>query len=118
MATITLLLQAAPHQSYRSAQALRYAKAAHAAGHQILQVFFYGDGVFHAHSQRQPVASAQADDIVSAWQQWSAASQVPLQVCETLLEDFGVDGKVAGFSAHGLLSFAEAASRSDRCIQF
>lgn len=119
MVTISLCIQQSPQHGH-SHHALRYARAAVAAGHKLQQVFFYQAGVLHA------LASQRDDDKISAWVEFSRQHQVPLVVCHTVAEHYGMHAGVdkesanlnPAFDAAGLTEFLVALSESDKVVQF
>lgn len=84
-----------------AAKALPFAKAAVIAGHDITQVFFYGDGIFCANSDWQSVCST-------------------LLVCSTSVYKRGVskENLMIGFQISGLGQFMQALQDADRYMIF
>lgn len=62
-----------------SANALRFTQAALAAGHQIICVFFYQDGVYNSTDLSLPASDEQ--DVITHWKQLATLHQVPLVNC-------------------------------------
>ena len=61
-----IVVHAAPYSSEGCLSALKFTQAAIAAGHEVLRVFFYHDGVYAANKL---IAPPQDEiDIVSGWQ--------------------------------------------------
>lgn len=74
-----LAVHGAPYASEASATALRFARAAITAGHEVARVFFYHDGVHSASS----IAVAPQDDVspLAGWAELADAHGVELAVC-------------------------------------
>ncbi|MEX1222540.1 MAG: sulfurtransferase complex subunit TusD [Idiomarina sp.] len=119
MATISLCIQQSPQLGH-SYHALRYARAAIANGHQLQQIFFYQAGVLHA------LASQHNAQHTADWIAFSHTHQVPLVVCHTVAELYGIHAAVDGgqsnlnpaFDAAGLTEFLVAINQSDKVVQF
>jgi tRNA 2-thiouridine synthesizing protein D len=95
----TIVLHAAPYTSQASLSALRFAQASLAAGHEIVRVFFYYDGV---HNTNEFSAAPQDElDLVEAW--------------STLLQEHGIDAVTCVSSSikRGIIDTREA-RRHDR----
>lgn len=90
----TIVLHAAPYTSQASLSALRFAQAALAAGHEIVRVFFYYDGVHN--SNEFSVAPQDEFDLVKAW--------------SSLLQTHGIDAVTCVSSAmkRGIVDEREA----------
>lgn len=121
MASFTCLIQHSPWQGQHSYSAYQFCKAAIAQGHQIRQVFFYGDGVAHGHSATH--ISGDELNMQQRWLELGQQHQVPLVVCATVAARHGLDeahsGALAvGFHAGGLAEYTEAVVLSDRLVQF
>ncbi|RUO33310.1 sulfurtransferase complex subunit TusD [Aliidiomarina soli] len=127
MASITCLIQHSPEQGHHSYSAYKFCQAAVAKGHQIKQVFFYGDAVHHGNALAHQ--SADEQDVRQLWQSLASNHQFPLVICATVaarhgivaagdLKDFS-DGNLApGYHAGGLAEYMEAVATSDRLVQF
>lgn len=119
MTSFTCLIEHAPNQGQHSYSALQFCQAAIAQGHQVEQVFFYGDAVSHGHAHVDIPS-----DEVNMQQRWQAFAQehaVPLVVCATVASRHGVADGVnlaSGFIASGLTDYMEAVVNSDRLVQF
>ncbi|NDL64512.1 sulfurtransferase complex subunit TusD [Enterobacteriales bacterium SAP-6] len=103
----------------QASSALQFAQALLAAGHRIISVFFYQDGVYNANRLTSPAGDEV--DIVRAWRQLGADHQVPLDVCVSAALRRGVTdaGNLQpGFTLSGLGALAQAALECDRFIQF
>ena len=86
--------------------ALHFAEAVLAAGHTVLRVFFFKDGVLNA-------VGEQADN-------WSALQQQGLELvcCITSAQKRGIASLPPAFSSGGLGLYAEAVSQCDKVIHF
>lgn len=122
MASFTCLLQHAPHQGHHSYSALQFCEAALRQGHEIRQVFFYGDAVQHGNALLQ-IPSDELN-MQMRWQAFAKEHQVPLVICATVgarqgVTEEGQGANLAGhFHAGGLAEFTEATAQSDRLVQF
>jgi tRNA 2-thiouridine synthesizing protein D len=77
----SILITAAPYTSQASCSAYHFAKAVIAKNHQILQVFFYQDGVNHANNLIYiPTDELQ---IITLWQKLAEQHQFELAICST-----------------------------------
>jgi len=124
-----LQLHASPYASSAGLDAYCFIQAALQAGHQILQVFFYKDGIYHAFRYAQA-----PDDEIQITRRWSALAeqhQIDLVVCISAAQRRGLlcadearrqgklDQDVApGFRIAGLGQWLEASLQADRCIVF
>jgi tRNA 2-thiouridine synthesizing protein D len=81
-----LIVLDAPGSGAASASALRFARAAMAAGHAVRQVFFHADGV---HAAAPADAIAGEPDPESGWRALADAG-VPLLACTTAMVRRGV----------------------------
>lgn len=124
----TLLVTAAPHQE-NAWQALQFARAVLARGHQLPRVFFYGDGVTHGSSLLQPPQDEA--DVAAGWRELAAQQPMELVVCVAAALKRGVmDADTAareekpvanlapGFLVSGLGQLAEAMLEADRLVSF
>lgn len=112
---IDLLVQSAPLGLGASCNALRFAKAALAAGHAIGRVFFYQDAV--------AIGNRFLDDERDLRVEWVALSNdggFELAVCVAAAARRGVVGDTLadGFVIVGLGQLIEAMERSDRLVSF
>lgn len=62
-----------------SVNALRFSQAVLLAGHQIICVFFYQDGVYNSTDLSLPASDE--NDVISDWKQLAQSHQVPLVNC-------------------------------------
>lgn len=113
----TLIVQNAPYRSQASDSAWHFAEAVLRRGHEILQVFFYFDGVYHVLDQAEPPQDER--DVIARWKSLSETHQVPLIVCSTAATRRGVQHAIREpFTAGSLLQLSEAVGKSDHVIPF
>jgi tRNA 2-thiouridine synthesizing protein D len=124
-----LQVHASPYANHSGLDAYQFASAAVAAGHQINQVFFYRDGIYHALRYATP-----PDDETAFNQQWSqlaAEHGVDLVICISAAQRRGLlcadeaqrqgkqdDDIAAGFRIGGLGLWLEAVLQADRHLVF
>ena len=122
-------INAGPYASHAGLSAFRFIQAAMAAGHQIVQVFFYQEGVGHAFRYALP-----PDDEMNLTSQWSALAReggIDLLVCISAAQRRGLlcadearrqgandDDLADGFRIGGLGQWLEATLSADRCLVF
>lgn len=118
-----------PYADNAGLDALYFIRAAVQAGHQILRVFFYKDGVYHAFRY-----SAPPDDEINFGADWSNLAEqhgIDLVVCISAAQRRGLlcadearrQGKAdndlaAGFQIAGLGLWLEATLQADRVLVF
>jgi len=123
----TLQINSSPYQSNAGRTACEFIIAAVAGGHQVLQVFFYHDGIYHALKYATP-----PDDEFSQIQQWQVLAkeyQIDLAVCISAAQRRGLlcsdeawrqgkqDNDLAdGFRIAGLGQLLAATQEADRFI--
>lgn len=123
-----LLITAAPHQQ-QAWQALAFARALLAAGHQLPRVFFYGDGALHGNTLLLP-----PQDEAHVQKDWQALAQqhgTELVVCiaaalkrgvmdadTALREEKPVSNLAPGFVISGLGQLADIMLDADRLVSF
>lgn len=125
--SFTCLVQHSPEQGHHSYTAYKFCQAALSKGHQIKQVFFYGDAVSHGNA----VATRSSDelDVRALWQDLAAEFKFPLVICATVairhgiaaandLQSFPQGNLAAGYESGGLTEYMEAVVNSDRLVQF
>lgn len=129
MATFTLFVTQSPFTTHAHYQAMDFARAAVAGGHQVRRVFFYRDGVYCSSNRLTPI---QGQPMISElWREAAESLGFPLQVCianairRGLLDESESaryelpDATLAkGFELVGLGEMAEAMSDSDRIVEF
>lgn len=122
-------VNASPYASNAGLDAYQFIQSALQAGHQILRVFFYKDGVYHAMRYATP-----PDDEIQFSRDWSRLAeqhQIDLVVCISAAQRRGLlcadearrqgkqdDDLAAGFRIAGLGQWLEATLQADRCIVF
>lgn len=126
---IAIAVHGAPYSSQAALSALRFCRAAVAAGHRVPRVFFYHDGV-HAASALSVPPQDEASPL-SAWVELAESAGIELAVCIAAALKRGiVDAdeqrryELTGISAHpafsivGLGQLIEAIGSSDRFLTF
>ncbi|MGR3807283.1 tRNA 2-thiouridine synthesizing protein D [Pasteurella testudinis DSM 23072] len=108
-----------------SALALQLAQALLANGHQLTQIFFYRDGVYHGNAFTYPANDE--PNLLAQWQAFAQQHQVRLNLCVAAAQRRGVvspqsavDGAqnnlADGFELAGLGEFSRAVLEADRLI--
>lgn len=118
-----------PYASLAPLSALRFTKAALAAGHTIQRVFFYQEGVALANALSCPPQDE--INLTKAWQALAAEHQLELSVCVAAALKRGiVDAKEAarfglvhhnlaeGFVLTGLGQLVDGMANADRTVTF
>lgn len=113
----------------QASSALQFARALLDAGHELISVFFYREGVYNANQLTAPASDEY--DLVRAWQQLHTQHQVALHICvaaalrrgvtdENEARQLGLAGAnlQPGFTLSGLGELAQAALTCDRMVQF
>lgn len=124
-----LQINSSPYASNNGNTAYHFIKAALASGHQILRIFFYQDGIYHAFRYATP-----PDDEFNITQKWSELArehQIDLVVCISAAQRRGLlhsdeakqqgkqDNDLAeGFRISGLGQLVEATLEADRFMVF
>ncbi|OQW77965.1 MAG: sulfurtransferase TusD [Proteobacteria bacterium ST_bin11] len=122
-------VNASPYASDAGLSAYRFVHAALAAQHQILRVFFYKEGIYHAFRYANP-----PEDEVSITRDWSQLAEqhdLDLVVCISAAQRRGLlcldeaarqgkhdDDTAPGFRIAGLGQWLEATRLADRSIVF
>lgn len=125
----TIQINASPYQSNGGETAYQFIKCAIEMGHEVIQIFFYQEGVYHAFRYATP-----PDDEMQIVTRWSALAQeydIDLLVCISAAQRRGLletteakrqgkqDNDVAeGFRIAGLGQWVEAMLVADRFIEF
>lgn len=125
----TLQVNASPYQSNAGLTAYQFIRAALNQQHEIVRVFFYHEGVYHAFQYATP-----PDDEIQHVKRWSELAHdyaIDLVVCISAAQRRGLlcsdeaarQGKqdndvAAGFRIAGLGQLVEAISLADRFIVF
>ena len=124
-----LAVYGAPYSSQASGSALRFARAATAAGHEIERVFFYHDGVTVANESI--VAPQDESDLPTEWTALATEHQFELAVCIAASLKRGVVNETEqqryetpsatlkpGFEIVGLGQLIDAVINADRVVTF
>lgn len=124
-----LMVTGPAYGTQQASSALQFARALLAAGHELVSVFFYREGVYNANQLTSPASDE--FDLVRAWQSLNQQHDVALHICVAAALRRGVsDANEAqrlglpaanlndGFSLSGLGALAEAALTCDRMVQF
>jgi tRNA 2-thiouridine synthesizing protein D len=122
-------VNASPYQSNTGFSAYQFIKAALAQGHEVLRVFFYHEGIYHAFKHNTP-----PDDeinLTACWADLAAIHKVDLVVCISAAQRRGLlyadeaerrnkqdDDLAMGFRIGGLGQWVEALLEADRVIVF
>ena len=113
-----LLVSEGPYTHQASDTAWNFASAAIAAGHEVMRVFFYHDGVYNATRLTEPPQ----DDrhIVNRWSKLNTEHGVDLVVCVAAALRRGIKDEVLapGFRISGLGQLVEAGIEADRLVTF
>jgi tRNA 2-thiouridine synthesizing protein D len=115
---LIVVIQSAAGAAQAPVTALRFARAALAAGHRIRQVFCQGDGVAALAATEVP---ADELDVAAAWRQLASAQGFAILACATAAARRGWSGGAAagGFAAPGTLGQLMAALTGDvRVVTF
>ncbi|KGQ70133.1 tRNA 2-thiouridine(34) synthase TusD [Chelonobacter oris] len=108
-----------------SALALQLAQTLLKCGHQLDQVFFYREGVYHGNAYTYPASDE--PNLLLQWQAFARQYQVRLNLCVAAAQRRGVvsaqsavdgmqDNLAAGFEIAGLGEFTRAVLDADRLI--
>ena len=113
-----LMVSEGPYTHQAGDSAYHFAAAAIAAGHDLMRVFFYHDGVYNATRLTEPPQ----DDrhIVNRWSALQAQHQVDLVVCVAAALRRGIKDEVLapGFRISGLGQLVDAGIKADRTVTF
>ncbi|WP_318356983.1 sulfurtransferase complex subunit TusD [Enterobacter sp.] len=125
----TILVTGPAYGTQQASSALQFARALLNAGHELISVFFYREGVYNANQLTAPASDE--FDVVRAWQQLHTDHGVALEICvaaalrrgvtdETEAQQLGLAGAnlQPGFTLSGLGALAQAALTCDRMVQF
>lgn len=120
-------INSSPYQGNGGRGALAFATAALAAGHGVLQVFFYHDGIYHALKYATPPDDEPAQTL--QWQALARAHHIDLVVCISAAQRRGLlcadeawrqgkrDNDLAeGFRIGGLGQLLAATLEADRFL--
>ena len=125
----TILLYAAPHSSQASLSALRFTQAAIAAGHEIVRLFFYCDGVHNTNALS--VSPQDEFDLVRAWNTLIIENEIDAVSCVSSALKRGIlntqeaaryersgGNLLESVSLSGLGQWVDATLHSDRVVSF
>lgn len=122
-----LMVNGSPYRSQGASSAYRFAAAAVAQGHEVVRVFFHGDGVYNAVRDANPPADEL--QLLRLWRDLARNHGVDLAVCSAAAERRGVlggqgeemeafPGMADGFRVAGLGLWMDACLAADRVIVF
>lgn len=124
-----LMVTGPAYGTQQASSAYQFAQALVNAGHNLVSVFFYREGVLNANQLAAPANDE--FDLVRAWQQFAREHAVVLNVCVAAALRRGVTDQheaeqlnlaaanlQPGFTLSGLGALAEAALICDRMVQF
>ncbi|TAN49203.1 MAG: sulfurtransferase complex subunit TusD [Methylococcaceae bacterium] len=120
-----LMINGGPYTSQGANSAYGFAVAALAQGHEVLRVFFYGDGVYNAMRDMRPPADE--PPLLTGWQALADRHGVDLVICSAAAErrgvlgigeDVGDSGIAEGFRVAGLGLWVDACLAADRVLVF
>ena len=127
--SFTLVITGAPYSSQAPQTALHFARAALEAGHQINQVFLYGDGVHLASNLACPPSDEA--DWPGQWRDFLTGNQIPATCCvasalrrglldETEAKRYERDASnvAAPYRIAGLGEWLESSQSSSRTLYF
>ncbi|MEQ8860140.1 MAG: sulfurtransferase complex subunit TusD [Pseudomonadales bacterium] len=126
---IAIAVHGAPYSSQAALSALRFCRAAVAAGHQVARVFFYHDGVHTASAISVPPQDEPSP--LADWVELADAAGIELAVCiaaalkrgivngdEQDRYDLTASNVHPAFAIVGLGQLIEAIGSSDRFVTF
>ena len=124
-----LMVTGPAYGTQQASSALQFAQAVLEAGHELVSVFFYREGVYNANQFTSPASDE--FDLVRAWQALNEKQGVELHICVAAALRRGVTDATeaerlgfpaanlqAGFSLSGLGALAQTALTCDRMVQF
>lgn len=126
---LALLVNEGPYQHQSSDSAFQFAKAALTAGHEVIRVFFYHDGVYNG----TRLATPPQDDrqVQQRWSDLAIEKEIDLVLCVAACQRRGLvdegerdrNGKDAtniadGFRISGLGQLIEVGIEADRLVTF
>lgn len=124
-----IMVLGSPWSTQSVGSALRFARAALQAGHRVMRVFFYHDGIYAGNRLATPPSPS--PDYPRAWAELAQQHGIDLVVCIASAVKRGVlpagearrhghdsDNLAAGFDASGLGQWVDAAIHCDRVISF
>lgn len=121
------MVDGSPYHSQAASSAYRFAEAAVAQGHEVLRVFFHGDGVYNAMRDALPPAGEVA--ALPLWLDLARNHGVDLVLCGAAAERRGVlglqedasdnfVGVAPGFRVAGLGLWMDACLAAERVVVF
>ncbi|MGG5838228.1 sulfurtransferase complex subunit TusD [Huaxiibacter chinensis] len=124
-----LMVTGPAYGTQQASSALQFAQSLLEAGHHVMNIFFYREGIYNANQLTSPASDEV--DMVRAWQMLHEKHGVELHICvaaalrrgvvdSTEAERLGLTGAnlQSGFSLSGLGALAQAALTCDRMVQF
>lgn len=118
-----------PYTHQASDTAYQFTRAALAAGHEVIRVFFYHDGVNNGTRMTTPPQDER--HIVNRWSELGSQHSLDLVVCVAAAQRRGIldadeakrhgkdgDNLAAGFRISGLGQLIEAGIEADRLVSF
>ncbi len=122
-------INAAPSAGYASWTAYHFIQAALLAGHQILQIFFYQEGIYNAF--RYALPPEDEANLIALWSELARDQGVDLVVCISAAQRRGLlhqdeasrqgaldDDLAEGFRLAGLGQWVQATLSADRSLVF
>jgi tRNA 2-thiouridine synthesizing protein D len=122
-------INSGPYHSQAGETAYQFVLAAQGMGHEILRIFFYYDGIYHALATATPPEDER--QLVKRWSQLAEQYSIDLVVCISAAQRRGLlcqdenkrqdrqDNNLApGFRISGLGQLAEATLKADRFLVF
>jgi len=113
-----IIVNEGPYQHQASDSAWQFVTAAIAAGHEVLRVFFYHDGVHNGSA----LSDAPQDErnVQQGWAELAATHQLDMVLCIAAGKRRGIveSNTLPGFRIAGLGQLAEATINADRVITF
>jgi tRNA 2-thiouridine synthesizing protein D len=124
-----LQINSSPYQSEAGYHGYLFAKTALAMGHQILRVFFYQEGIYHAFRYASPPDDER--NLTALWSQLALEKKIDLVVCISSAQRRGLlhtddakrqqkkdDDVAKGFRISGLGQLVDATLNAERCLVF
>ncbi|PKG40528.1 sulfurtransferase complex subunit TusD [Psychromonas sp. Urea-02u-13] len=124
-----VVVSGAPYGTQGASSAYQFCASAVQAGHKIVGVFFYQEGVLNASLLVSPASDE--INLPSLWAQLATAHQFPLEVCVSASLRRGIVNQVEAeqlalaqfnlkspFVLSGLGQLAELSAGADRLVQF
>lgn len=124
-----IIVNEGPYTHQASDTAYQFTRAALAAGHEVIRVFFYHDGVNNGTRMTTPPQDER--HIVNRWSELGSQHSLDLVVCVAAAQRRGIldadeakrhgkdgDNLAAGFRISGLGQLIEAGIEADRLVSF